>query len=160
MFESSKSSSHLSSEIAKFNALLPKNESRVWRDVCGYEGCYMVSDDGHVGSISRVVERSSGAPRRLRTRILKRIKSANPVKRWVATIKLCSNGACESVSVAQVLLRAFVGEAPPGTRAHVVGKDPGNISLHTVKWALHKDLGMLWQADLKPSSDPYVPERE
>lgn len=42
-----------------------------WRDIPGFEGCYMVSTCYRVASIERVVMRSSGRPYRIRSRELR-----------------------------------------------------------------------------------------
>lgn len=75
------------------------NAEIIWKDVVGYEGLYLVSNDGQVMSIPRAT--TSGG-------LLKRTY-ANYVK-----VTLSKGGKVKTFNVHVLMMLAFVGERPEG----------------------------------------------
>lgn len=87
----------------------PTSEER-WLPVPGWEGYYEVSDHGRLRSVERVVVRSDGRTRTVRSRILQPHSSTSGYK--VAT--LTRHNRTTNTAVHRLVLEAFVGPCPEG----------------------------------------------
>jgi len=89
-----------------------------WRPVVGYEGHYEVSDQGRVNSLKS-----------------HKIMKPTPCKRegrpWLT---LSREGKPRSFKVYTLVLRAFVGDCPPGHEACHFDGDTSNSRLSNLRW--------------------------
>ena len=87
----------------------------VWKPVVGYEGFYLVSNQGRVKSLSRLVSHWRGGTRPF-GRILKPGKLSNG--RW--GVRLSRNGVIKGYLVAHLVAAAFLG---PSNGLHVLHRN-------------------------------------
>ena len=91
-------------------------ETEEWRPVVGYEGIYLVSNQGRVQSLDRTVNQKNGSRRSIKGRMLIPSTLATGYPR----VKLWRNGTGKEVSIHRLVVEAFVGD-PDGF--HVNHKD-------------------------------------
>ena len=85
------------------------NSVEEWRDICGYEGLYQVSNWGRVRSLSRVVNRKGQSP----CHIDGMIKSTPINPRWgYVQVTLHSDGVPHTYRLHKLVAAAFIGERP------------------------------------------------
>lgn len=122
-------------EIQILNKALPAPfGARQWRDIPGFEGRYMVSDDGHVGSLRRPVSTGKGRTRWVRTKILNPTVRKKNGKVWSVCVHLCREGEKTlGANVGRLVLLAFTGEQD-GQLAHYKDGDPTNNNLSNMEW--------------------------
>lgn len=92
------------------------------RSVVGYEGVYLVTDDGRVWSMPREVE-CEGVKRTLKGRWLK------PVTRKETGYKavvLCAKGNRKTAPIYSLVAAAFLGPRPEGFDTDHMDRNPGN----------------------------------
>lgn len=122
-------------EIEKLDSMLPINGGREWRDVPGFEGLYVVSSDGYVGSLSREVPTSGGRVRTIRTRILKPVLSKKNGKIVSCCVHLNRDGKLEvNGNIGRLVLISFNG-FEEGKVAHYKDSNPTNNSLSNMEWS-------------------------
>jgi len=120
--------------VAKMGSMSTKKHIQQWRSVPGYEGAYMVSDDGQVRSLSRRVKHALGGWRTLTERIL----AQSPDGKGYMTVALHMKGRQKSARVHVLVKDAFHGPRPPG-RVEVCHGDgvPGNNVLSNLRYDTH-----------------------
>lgn len=102
-----------------------------WRPVPGFEGRYEVSDHGQVRSLDQRVRHGRGATTRLhRGRILSP-SSASDGRRRVILYGVAPRATC---LVSVLVLKAFVGSAPPGHECCHYDGDASNDRLTNLSW--------------------------
>lgn len=131
------------SDIDILNSVLPANPERVWKDIPDYEGRYVVSNDGHVGSLSRTVRSGLTRSRTIRTRILKPIIRKS---RSGGVISCCvhlsqEDGPTLSSNIGRLVLIAFQGEAH-GLVASYRDGNPSHTDLRNLYWTTPSDIGV------------------
>jgi len=107
-----------------------------WKDVYGYEGLYQVSSHGRVRSLRRIVSARWEAGREVRDRDMSTFDRGN----GYPAVRLSRHGKAETVSVHQIVCRAFHG--PPPSDKHIVAHGDGVVSNNAVgnlRWATHSE---------------------
>jgi hypothetical protein len=96
--------------------------TETWKAVPGYEGYYEVSDLGHVRSLDRVVEVAADTFRGMHLRKLKgRLIRRQKCHSGISSVVLSLGGVRTPFTVAELVLAAFLGPKPDGTRAQHIG---------------------------------------
>lgn len=110
-----------------------KLENEEWRDVVGYEGCYMVSSYGRVISLSRYVERFNYA------------KWTEPIlmhqhrkQKGYFTIVFKRNGVKKCYSVHRVVAAAFVPNPNNYPCIDHINDNPLDNRACNLQWCTHK----------------------
>ncbi len=109
--------------------------AEVWRDVPGYVGLYMVSDQGRVVSLEKVSPDSvlSGI------RIKKKIRALNEGYAGRMGVVLCRGGKIQRIQLHRLILMAFVRACPEGMECrHMDGNHLNNV-LSNLEWGTHTD---------------------
>lgn len=103
--------------------------TEVWRDVCGYEGYYQVSNLGNVKSLARI---SQGKTRKIKVseKILKPNKSA----RNHLLVKLVKDGKEKSVSVHRLVAQAFIPNPENKPAVDHIDTNVLNNSVDNLRW--------------------------
>lgn len=86
-------------------------EGEMWKDVAGYEGCYMVSNFGRVMSLGREVPNSDKSNRIIRPSIMSlNIKNAKRKSSiyQTYTAHLCKNRIRKAITVHRLVACAFI----------------------------------------------------
>jgi hypothetical protein len=129
-------------EIDCLNKQLPKNDIRRWQDVPGFEGCYVVSDDGFVGSLRRQVSTGRGRTRWVKTKVLKPLVRKKGGKVFSVCVNLTREGFPGlGGNVGRLVLMAFTGDQE-GKLAHYKDGDSSNNSLLNMEWTTMSDIGV------------------
>lgn len=102
----------------------------VWRPVPGWEERYEVSDQARVRSLPRTIYQL-GEPRTRRGQLL----TAVLTKDGALQVSLSLGGHTYTYRVAVLVLRAFVGEPPPGHRPRFANGNPEDCRLVNLAWA-------------------------
>jgi hypothetical protein len=103
----------------------------VWRPVPGWEGVYMVSDQGRVRSLDRVCIRSGGKGNFVKKGAVLRAESVG--KRQCLRVKLQVNGESEYFYVHDLVLRAFAAPCSVDHKVCHLDGDPNNNSINNLK---------------------------
>lgn len=106
---------------------------REWRSVPGFEDAYMVSDDGLVRSLERTCTTYKGE-RRVRERLLSPLKKYKNGQLQSTCVKLSREGGNVHITIARLVLLAFIGERP-GMIAHYRDGNPENLTLQNLQWS-------------------------
>lgn len=76
-----------------------------WRDVCGYEGIYQVSDLGRVKSLNRPSNARNGKIKIIKGRILNQRQTPSGYVR----VSLCKNGLAKDHYIHRIVAESFIG---------------------------------------------------
>jgi hypothetical protein len=98
-----------------------------WREIGGYPA-YEVSDQGRIRSKRREVTKG------VRQVLPERFLRLRPVGNGYRAVSLCKDGVARNYYVHALVLRAFVGEAPPNTEACHYDGDKTNNKLSNLRW--------------------------
>ena len=93
--------------------------SKVWQPVKGYEGIYEVSSDGHIKSLSRVINRLE----RRRLPVKEKILSPRVDAHGYRYVNLYKNKKYKSKKIHQLVAEAFLNHTPDGYTLVVNHKD-------------------------------------
>ncbi|MCG5431803.1 NUMOD4 domain-containing protein [Mycobacterium sp. MYCO198283] len=104
--------------------------SEQWRPVPGWEQLYEVSDLARVRSLDRTVHQL-GETRTRHGQLL----SAVWTRDGQLQVSFSAAGRTTTYRLAVLVLRTFVGEAPPGCRPAYANDDPGDCRLANLRWA-------------------------
>ena len=104
----------------------------MWKHVIGYEGLYLVSDDGLVKSLPRWSEKQQ---RMYGDNVLVQSAASHGYK----TVALCRGGTQKTASVHVMVLEAFVGPRPHWFDACHKDGDKNNNALWNLRWASRSD---------------------
>lgn len=123
-------------QLKHFDSALPENKDRIWKDVPGFEGKYMVSDDGHVASMQREVAGTDGKPKVISPKLLKQTIKEKNGRVISVGVNLCqSPGKPFGSTVGRLILIAFVGEQKDGFVAHYKDGNTVNNYLGNMEWS-------------------------
>lgn len=106
-----------------------------WLPVPDYEGCYEVSDCGRVRSVSRTIQRSTGATMRIRSRIRKTYQS----KSGHLSTSLSKAGVIRTHHVHYLVILAFEGERPDGMDIRHLNGDPTDNRLSNLAYGTRSE---------------------
>ena len=99
-----KGSSTVSIEQPLSNAKSGFSIMEIWKDIKNYEGCYQVSNDGKIKTVSRLIKRKNKGDFILKSRILKQLKN----NKGYFNIRLCFNNIKKSFTVHRLVANAFI----------------------------------------------------
>lgn len=103
--------------------------SEQWRDICQWEGFYQVSNCGRVRSLDRNCRQRGGTTRVLAGRILKgRVNNCG-----YRVVPLSHLGRLEVLQVSRLVVRAFIGEIPPGMQVNHIDGDKTNNAVENLE---------------------------
>ena len=100
-----------------------------WKDVVGYEGFYQVSDAGEIKTVERVQNSYGG---RSWTKPSEKRKTTLAGQYMVIT--LAKAGIRKRFYVHELVLKAFVGDRPPGHQACHCNGNPVDNRLENLRW--------------------------
>lgn len=109
-----------------------------WLPVIGWEGAYEVSDFGRVRTQARIAIRSNGVPIPVKAKIRALVWSGPKHKQYLS-IELRCNGRTARRRVHHLVLEAFVGLRPTGTRGLHWDDDEANNRLDNLRWGTQSD---------------------
>lgn len=95
-----------------------------WKDICGYEGLYKISDFGNVKRIEHLSNHDTIHLRKLKEKILK--KGVN--KRGYLTVSLSQNGKKKTYKIHRLVAQTFI--ANPTNLPQVNHKDENKANNH------------------------------
>lgn len=116
------------------NRDLDRRVAEAWKPIPGLGGWYEASDQGRIRSVERVVRRA-GRPYRVRGRI---IRTAPNTHGYLAFQARGPEGV-RHLTVHVAVLRAFLGNAPPGGEARHLDGDQRNNRLDNLRWGTARD---------------------
>lgn len=101
-----------------------------WHPVPGWEQLYEVSDLARVRSLPRTVYQL-GEPRTRHGQLLTAVETRD----GALQVSFSLRGRTTTYRLAVLVLRTFVGEAPPGHRPAYANDDPTDCRLVNLRWA-------------------------
>lgn len=112
-----------------------------WRDVVGYEGLYIVSNDGQVKSVERTVAVHTKNGTVYNRKIIGKILKQGENKDGYLVVSLCKYGTKRTLNIHQIVAEAFIGPKPDGKQIEVNHKDENrkNNRPENLEWIEHKD---------------------
>lgn len=122
-----------------------------WKQVRGWEGLYEVSDDGHVRSLDRLVERSNGTSQKFSGKELKSFK--NSAGYLVVRLSDASNGRRECARVHRLVATSFIENPDMKPEVNHIDGDKSNPRLSNLEWVTpHENRDHAWKTGLRNSS--------
>lgn len=109
-----------------------QHESETWLPIPGWDGCYEVSDLGHVRSLPRTVLGRNGVSQPVRGRMLALCSNNRGQGYFVVHLK--RNKARTPMTVHRAVLEAFRGPRAPGQVARHLDGDAKNNRLENLAW--------------------------
>lgn len=103
-----------------------------WRDIPGREGCYQVSDLGHVRSVDRVIVDRSGRGKSLKGRLLRSSRCGSGYQKVAL-------GRGDNSMVHRLVALTFLGRAPWGHEVRHLNGDQGDNRLCNLSYATHAE---------------------
>lgn len=103
----------------------------LWKDVKGYEGLYLVSDEGDILSLPRVVENRNGKYIR-KQRILKKALVGKGIQYY--GVVLCRDGECISKRVHRLVAEAFCDNPNGYDTINHIDHDTLNNRVDNLEW--------------------------
>jgi NUMOD4 motif/HNH endonuclease len=110
--------------------------SETWKNIPGYDGHYMVSDQGRILSVDRRARTRNHfgveATRRVPSRIMHTTynRSVGRIR-----VELSRDGITEKLNVHKLVLEAFAGPCPPGCYGEFINGDTRDNRLANLRWA-------------------------
>lgn len=114
---------------------MPTANEVIWKDVCGYEGFYQVSENGDVRSVDRTIECADGRKRYFHGKPLRYFISKNGYK----CVTLRRNSSHKSVPVHVLVAEAFIGKRPEGHHVDHIDRDRTNSVLSNLRYIYHSE---------------------
>jgi hypothetical protein len=105
------------------------NMVEIWKNICGYEGLYQVSNLGRVKSLSRHVQ-SNGSTRLIREQIL----SNNSCCNGYPHITLVGKGNRKTTRISHLVASTFIGPRPIGAQVCHNDGDRKNNTLTNLRY--------------------------
>lgn len=107
----------------------------IWRGIKGYEGLYVVSDQGRIKSLGRVVTDKRGRNRNIRQRIKKfAINSYG-----YAVVSLCKNSITRVWPVHRLIAMAFIPNPDDKPQIDHINRDTLDNRLENLRWVTPKE---------------------
>lgn len=124
-----------------------------WRPVPGWEQLYEVSDLARVRSLPRTIYQL-GEPRTRRGQLLTAVQTRD----GALQVSFSLGGRTTTYRLAHLVLRAFVGEPPPGHRPAYANDDPEDCRLVNLRWAPPQPKGAAARRQsAQPAAQPQPP---
>jgi len=101
-----------------------------WKDITGFEGCYQVSEDGDVRSVTRTVAFPQGGTRTWKSQPIAQEVDRDGYRR----VYLKSGTKKKHRYVHRLVIAAFVGECPRGMEACHNNGDAGDNRLSNLRY--------------------------
>ncbi len=105
-----------------------------WKDVAGYEGHYMVSNNGVLKTLSRIIKWYTGSDYQISERI---IKGSNHPRGYMS-IHLALNGAHSMRLVHRVVAIAFIPNPENYPCVNHIDGNKKNNNVSNLEWCTHK----------------------
>lgn len=109
------------------------NATETWKDVCGYEGFYQVSDLGNVRSVDRTIACADGITRHFRGKPLRVHIGKNGYK----CVTLRRNSSHNNIPVHVLVAESFIGKRPHGCHVDHIDRDRKNSTLSNLRYLHH-----------------------
>lgn len=116
-------------------------DTEIWKDVPGYDGCYMISNLGRVKSTDRYVFSNilPGKKRFISGKVLTPSKNI-----WgYHEVHLCKNGKSKHHTIHKLVYTTFIGDIPDGKEINHINEDKTDNRLQNLK-AVTKSENINW----------------
>lgn len=104
-----------------------------WRDIEGYEGIYQISNLGRVRSLSRIVARNRGGPKKQAGQILSITVRKGPY----LGVTLSKNGRKKNFTIHRLLARHFIANPAGLAEVNHIDGNKFNNCLSNLEWVTH-----------------------
>lgn len=105
-------------------------EGEKWKDVVGYEGCYVVSNFGRVASLLRNVKHSNSVNKTIHQRIM----SLKTRKNGYISVCLYNNGEGKDCLVHRVVAKAFIPNPENKPQIDHIDRNRSNNNASNLRW--------------------------
>ena len=105
-----------------------------WKDICGYEGLYQISDAGRVKSVSRKVRYKSGYERAIPERILALAQNSRSERDWYYVVSLSKENRIKRCFVHRLVAEHFVPVAHGRNIVNHIDGDKHNNKASNLEW--------------------------
>lgn len=109
-------------------------EQQKWKDVVGYEGYYVVSNDGIVKSVERKVTQGHW----LRT-VKEKIKTIHYNAYGYPCVTLCKNGQSKSIPLHIIIAKAFIQNPENKFYVDHIDTNKNNFYIGNLRWVTAKE---------------------
>lgn len=110
----------------------------IWKDICGYEGYYQISNFGRVKSLARPVFKRDGSFHRFKNET---IKSPKISKDGYLSVTLSVNGDNKTFTIHRLVANAFIPKPETDDTLEVnhIDMNRENNVVYNLEWVTHQD---------------------
>lgn len=108
---------------------------REWRDICGYDGLYQVSDDGLVRSLDREEVTKDGRKRYRPSSVIKQQSDGKGYLR----VGLCKDGVSKTYLVHRLVAIAFIPNPEGKEQVNHIDENKKNNSVKNLEWVTNSE---------------------
>lgn len=106
----------------------------IWRDVVGYEGYYIVSNNGIVKSVERLVPQGKSL-----RRVKEKVKAINKTPCGYPCVTLCKGRKSRTIPLHIILAKAFIPNPENKPYIDHIDTNKDNFSLDNLRWVTAKE---------------------
>jgi hypothetical protein len=106
----------------------------IWKDVVGYEGYYIVSNNGIVKSVERLVPQGKSL-----RRVKEKVKAINKTPYGYPCVTLCKGCKSRTIPLHIILAKAFIPNPENKPYIDHIDTNKENFSLDNLRWVTPKE---------------------
>lgn len=108
----------------------------IWKDICGYEGMYQISNLGNVKSLTRITYNKDG---KIANRLEEKVMKLNSTFGGYLQVSLRKNGTRKNVRVHRLVAEYFIPNPDNKPEVNHKNRDVSDNSVDNLEWCTPKE---------------------